>query len=286
MEVLKSAGAAHSVVGVSVRSSAGFLVGSVQSVGKGNLVLRTIDRQGRWQSKPRRVRIRDVLRVDLGDAYCQTLMLVADSASAGSGCVEGDESVGTSSWAKEASIRDQLWEAQRARALVKLKRRIPGADPVEGFVCGVGHGWVAVLKLSEALFRDGWALVRLADVRKVRIVDTVAERSLEAKMLRVRSEWPPVVPSVDLDDVMDPLRAVLHRDEMATVFLEHAYPDMCWVGLVRSLDGDVLTLQAIDPRAAWESRPRMYDFEDVTRVDLGGSYEDALRLAADPYREC
>lgn len=265
MEVMKSAGAAYQVISVSVRSSEGLLVGSVRAVDEGNLVLRTIDRQGRWQSESRRVRIRDVVRVDIGDAYAQALMLVANSESA-----------------KEVTIRDRLQEAQRLNALVKLKRRVPGTDTIEGFVCGIGGEWVAVAKLSEALFHDGWMFVRLADIRKVRLVRTVAEQSLEAKVLQVRSEWPPVAPAVDLDDVVGPLRAVLHLQEVATVYLERAYPDMCWVGLVRSLSGGLLTLQAIDPRAEWESRPRLYDFEDITRVDLGGRYEDTLRATAEP----
>lgn len=67
---------------------------------------------------------------------------------------------------------------------------------------------------------------------------------------------------------------------LLSVFVEFDRPDICWIGSVTSLDAKKLRLLEVDTQAEWKRTPRSIDPADVTRVDIGGSYEEALTLVA------
>ena len=64
---------------------------------------------------------------------------------------------------------------------------------------------------------------------------------------------------------------VLHREKIN--------PRVCLVGRVRSMTEKVLSLKEIDTDALWRETNR-YRFRDLTKVDFGGGYEEALALVA------
>ena len=50
--------------------------------------------------------------------------------------------------------------------------------------------------------------------------------------------------------------------------------------------GKVLRFLEIDPDAVWEQKPTKINLSDITRVDFGGQYEEALHLVGgDPAPE-
>jgi hypothetical protein len=67
---------------------------------------------------------------------------------------------------------------------------------------------------------------------------------------------------------------------MVSVFDEFDEPDVCWIGAVASLDGSKLRLLEVNTRGGWARKPRSFDPADVTRIDFGGGYEEALGLVA------
>ena len=50
------------------------------------------------------------------------------------------------------------------------------------------------------------------------------------------------------------------------------------IGRVVSIVSGKLSLLEIEPGAVWEETPTRYSLEEITRVDFGGDYEDALYL--------
>lgn len=176
------------------------------------------------------------------------------------------------------SVLARLQHAQEHQLLVHVRRWIPDADRLEGFVVAIGNEWVALQRLSDRIAFDGWQLLRLKDVQAVSI-DPDAD-SFEIKALKARELWPPTAPDVDLDDVVGALKAVSAATPMVSVFDEFDRPAACWIGAVASLDESKLRLLEVNTRGGWAPKPRSFDPVDVTRIDFGGGYEEALGLVA------
>lgn len=178
------------------------------------------------------------------------------------------------------SVVARLEHAQSHQLLVHLRRWIPGADRLEGFVVGIGKQWVVLQRLSDRVAFDGWILLRLKDVQAVSM-DPDPE-CFEIKALMARDQWPPTTPELNLDDAVGVLTSASATAAMVSVFDEFDRPDVCWIGAVVCVDKSKLRLLEVNARGGWARRPRTFDPDDVTRLDLGGGYEEALQLVAGP----
>lgn len=180
---------------------------------------------------------------------------------------------------KEA-VLSRLVRAQQGQLLVSVRRWIPDADRLEGFVVGISRKWVALQRVSDRIEFDGWNLIRMKDIQAVSI-DPDPE-CFEVKALKARSLWPPSAPELSLDDVGRAVESAASATAMVSVFDEFSRPDVCWIGDVTSLDDSKLHLREVNTRGGWARKPRTFDPADVTRIDFGGGYEEALRLVAGP----
>jgi hypothetical protein len=62
-------------------------------------------------------------------------------------------------------------------------------------------------------------------------------------------------------------------------------PDVCWIGRVLGVDRNRVSLLEIGPDAKWDEKPTEFTLSEITRVNFGGEYEDALHLVGgDPAR--
>ncbi|WP_019136883.1 hypothetical protein [Cellulomonas massiliensis] len=186
----------------------------------------------------------------------------------------------TTEQSKRERLRARLERARDEQLFVRIRRRPSDVDAVDGFVVGIGSRWVAVVRLSEALELNGWSLLRVDDIRSVRIEPDHA--AFEIKALQARGQWPPPSADVRLDDDVEALRDAAAQSPLVTILRERDKPDVCWIGVVRKIRGSTLSLLTVDNRAAWDRRPTRYDLDDVTRVDWGGGYEHTLHLVAGP----
>lgn len=62
----------------------------------------------------------------------------------------------------------------------------------------------------------------------------------------------------------------MHREEVD--------PDVCHIGAVHKFRKGRVWLQEIDPAGCWETTLSDYATEEITRIDFGGGYEDALHV--------
>lgn len=181
------------------------------------------------------------------------------------------------------SVRARL-ERARAEALpVRLRRWIPEADRVDGFVVGIGRRWVVLAKLSGRADIDGWTFVRVKDVQSVTIEPD--PECFDVRAVKARGQWsPPEIPGADLDDLRGVIASAQSGGPLLSVFEEFARPDACWIGRVTSLDADALRLHEINLHGDWVagSKTKAFDPADITRVEVGGGYEEALHLVAGP----
>jgi hypothetical protein len=181
---------------------------------------------------------------------------------------------------RRTPIATALAQSRDELELVRLARR-GDLETVEGFVIEVGPEWVLLSCLDPAIRLDGHTAVRRDDVSKVRRPST---GDFVRRALELRGEWPPAGPAfpVDLTDARTLLRSLHGSAPLVTVHAEHDDPDQCLIGAIDGLGTRTLRLREVTPRAVWTVASTRQRIDRITRVDVGGAYEQALLDVAGP----
>jgi hypothetical protein len=108
--------------------------------------------------------------------------------------------------------------------------------------------------------------------------------SFTTEALMARGLWPPARPevTVDLDDPLSAVRTAATAGPLLTVHAEFSRPDGCWIGIPSSVNDERLELREVGIGGQWLPKPRKFDLDDITLLQFGGGYEEALHLVAGP----
>jgi hypothetical protein len=172
--------------------------------------------------------------------------------------------------------RQRLEEAARRRYLIRFHRRFED-HRITGFVLDVGPKFFLLALVSDRIRFDGYECLRISDVRTIEL-PTGPMLAFVQSALRKRGERLGRKPRIDLS-AMDRLLLSANRlFPLVTIHREKADPDVCWIGRIRGIDRGRVSLLEINPDATWDEAPTEHRVADITRVDFGGDYEDALYL--------
>lgn len=171
-------------------------------------------------------------------------------------------------------ITSQLLHAMRRRQLVRLSRRFEEWT-IRGYVLDVGPRFFLLALISEHLWFDGFECFRISDVKDLKRDPYAA--FVEAA-LKKRSEQRPKKPHVSLASIDKLLLSASQTYPLVTIHREQVDPDVCWIGRVSNIKNGYVTLREIDPGAKWESGTTKYRLSEITHVNFGADYEDALYL--------
>lgn len=134
--------------------------------------------------------------------------------------------------------------------------------------------------LAESAAR---ALIRTPFVRRLKHLEPRAQ--FVRQVLRVRNQWPPkALRTFDGTKDKTLIRSLSTSYSLMSVYTEGERPDECYVGRPRHVTAEALTLDEVDPMGRWLLKPATYRFAKVTRLDVGGRYEEALRIHAGDHR--
>ena len=172
----------------------------------------------------------------------------------------------------------QLSALQRSRILVRIHRAAIDEGHVTGRIVGCSRKLLALASIGET-HPNGFKVFRRADVSRLDAPDRYAE-FLEAA-LRLRGEALTRLPRFDLASWRSLVAGVARRFPLVTLHTELTDPDVCHIGRPARLTSRAATLVTIGPDAVWdEIDPVTLPWADVTEVDFGGPYEEALALVA------
>ena len=178
---------------------------------------------------------------------------------------------------KRNAVEDVLRRAVDGQSHVVIKRDIKKADQIRGYVLAIGQTWMLMAKTRDGGYLDGFTVLRVADVTKVR-----EDPSFEARFLRHMDQWPPAGPSVPIDlsgpQTIIASAAALHT--LVTLYTEQKWPDECYIGAPVDWDKNRVWLLEVDGQAHWERDMSPYRLKEVTRIEFGGDYEKALIAVA------
>ena len=127
--------------------------------------------------------------------------------------------------------------------------------------------------MSDRVRFDGFECLRKSDVRNLQ-PDPYAEFTEAA--LKKRGERKPRKPKIRLSTLGDILLDGSRAYPLVTIHRERIEPDICHVGRVLNVRNGRASLLEIGPDARWEDSATEYRIREITRVNFGGGYEDAL----------
>ncbi|HZN66653.1 MAG TPA: hypothetical protein VFB66_15290 [Tepidisphaeraceae bacterium] len=181
-------------------------------------------------------------------------------------------------------IASRVEVALREKQIVRFTRPFEEGS-VSGYVLDVGPRWFLLLIIDDGMYFNGFQCLRLSDVRGLQVPHPYAAFAKAA--LKKRGERPPRKPRVDLGNIRALLLSVDRQFPLVTIHRERAAPGICEIGHVVHADDRRVSLHEINPDAGWDGSPKRYRLNEITRVDFGGDYEEALYLVGgskDPAR--
>ncbi len=174
-------------------------------------------------------------------------------------------------------MRQRLRRACRERDVVSFTRPFETGS-VLGYVCDVGPDLFTVALLESMRF-NGFQVFRIRDVRNLLVPHRHAP--FVEEWLRLSRQRVPSRRGVRATGVGALLKAASRAFRLVTVHREKADPDVCHIGQVIAVDKKSVTLREIDPDAHWDAQPCCYRLAEITRLDFGGGYEEALASVAE-----
>jgi hypothetical protein len=130
--------------------------------------------------------------------------------------------------------------------------------------------------IDDAIKFNGFMCLRPSAMKRLQVPAPYAEFVEDA--LRKRKEQIRRKPNITLDTLPDLLKSVNLLFPLVTVYRERVVPDECWIGKVLDVTKKYLFLLEIGADAIWDEKPSKLLLREITRIDFGGGYEEALHL--------
>lgn len=183
--------------------------------------------------------------------------------------------------ASKARVSQQVSKALDSMKFVRVVTSPRNAEPIHGFILGVGAKWVLIRKIGDGGYLDeGLIAIRLRD-----IVSAKKYSSFEGRFAQTRPEWPPLAPpDIDLDTTVALIRSMSTLSPLIGIEQERRYDEpMRWIGIVADIARGWLCLHEVRPDASWHERPLWYKLSRITKVAIGDRYLTALAAIADTH---
>lgn len=179
---------------------------------------------------------------------------------------------------KKTDVLAQLRQAMAAKVLVRLGRKLENGHAM-GYVVNLSEQWVVLLLVSDDIVYAGFQVFRCRDIVEIEAPHRYADFCEAA--LRLRKLRRPRTPALDLSSTEALIRtAGAARFALITLHREIADPEVCHIGRMAGVTSRTVDLLEITPGAEWDLTPTPYRLSEITRVDMGGPYEEALALVA------
>jgi hypothetical protein len=174
-----------------------------------------------------------------------------------------------------SQARSKLSAARHGKVLVRFTRPFERGS-VHGYVVDIGPQFFIVALVSAGIRFDGFQCFRLSDVRRLQVPGRYAAFAEAA--LKRRGERIPNKRRVVVTSLSKLLQTANRAFPLVTIHREQVDPDVCQIGRVVEVRNGRLSMLEIGPDAVWDEKPETYRLTEITRVDFGGDYEEALHL--------
>jgi hypothetical protein len=176
----------------------------------------------------------------------------------------------------------QLADALNRKIIVRFSTPFePGW--VEGYVLDIGPRFFLLAIIDDYQKFNGFQCSRISDVRQLRVPAPYADFIVAA--LRKRGQIIRRKPNINLAGLPELLKTASRLFPLITIHRQEAKPDICEIGRAIDVDKNRLLFHEIDPGAIWYKRLTSFPLNEITRVEFGGGYEEALHLVGGEPKE-
>ncbi|BFM47856.1 hypothetical protein [Marinomonas sp. THO17] len=172
----------------------------------------------------------------------------------------------------------ELEKARTRKNVVRIFREeLDGPDSwSDGFVVDANEEMVLLQLVDDSVRLNGYQILFLEDISD--FAHPAPFNDFQKRVLALREEEV-VDPEVDLDDLAVLLMDISEEYGLVTLHREEVEPDSCEIGRVIRADAVTYELEEIGSDARWFDDTFEYDLYDITRIEFGGVYEEALLMA-------
>ena len=175
----------------------------------------------------------------------------------------------------DSKKKSTLTEALRRKEPVRFGSRYE-AGWSHGYVLDIGHLFFLFASIGEDMRFDGFQCPLISAVRRLHVPDPHAEFVVAA--LRKRGQKVPRKPKVNLESLAELLKSANKLFPLIAIHRERVDPEVCEIGRVVEITKSHLQLHEIGPDADWDEELTKIRLKEMTRVEFGGGYEEALHL--------
>ncbi|MFG0248362.1 MAG: hypothetical protein ACF8OB_05700 [Phycisphaeraceae bacterium JB051] len=169
------------------------------------------------------------------------------------------------------------------RQAFRQKQMIQFSNPYEdgtiiGYPVSLSDTWLLLANIDDSVRYNGFHCIRIADIRSLKYPFAQAQFFIDA--LQIRQLSCPSKPDIKLSSIQLLLKSAARLFPVTTIHRQRIDPDICHIGQVVNVPQGQLSLLEIGPDAEWDKTPTTYNLREITRVDFGGDYEEALHLVS------
>lgn len=172
------------------------------------------------------------------------------------------------------AILHELESAARANVAIRIYREDIEDGYVSGFIAAIGQSFFVIELISDSIYLDGFVCLRLEDVSHVEH-PSPSWKFLE-RALSLRNQQPADDLNVDCKTVSTLLESIPDGVGLVAVHSEKVDPGVCFIGKIASIGKEILKLDTVSPEAEWHTEGMEFRLSDITQINFGGAYEDAL----------
>jgi hypothetical protein len=178
------------------------------------------------------------------------------------------------------AIDAKLSRAKRKSVPVRIERRhFEGTKAwLDGYIGDFSAKLILIEVIGDNVRLDGCNILRKKDITALEVPNPRAE--FYEKALRLQAERRGKHPALQLDNVRTALETVNAASPLVVIHRESIDPDVCEIGRILEFKTRSFVMQMMDLHAEFHEEIDTYDYTEITRIDFGGGYENALALVA------
>jgi hypothetical protein len=171
----------------------------------------------------------------------------------------------------------ELEKAQTRNNLVRIFREeLDGPDNwSDGFIIDANEDMVLLQLVDDSIRLNGYQILFLEDISD--FVHPAPFNDFQKKVLELRQDEVQN-PEIELGELNQVLLNISEDYGLVTLHREELESDSCEIGRVVKADDVSFELEEIGSDARWFDDTYEYDLYDITRIEFGGAYEEALLL--------
>jgi hypothetical protein len=176
------------------------------------------------------------------------------------------------------TVKSKIVEAFESNNIVWAYRENLEVGKAHGYVDAIGKDFFILNCIDGSIRFDGYNCMRFKDITKC--VSPAPHVDFTKLALKKRKLKRQKVKGVDPSSLTSLIESAAKQYQLLVIHFEVSDPDICYIGKLLSVSKTHISLLEVTPDGTWSAKARQYKLSEITRVDFGGGYEEALSLVA------